>query len=179
MPAAPPPLTAPRLETDRLTLEPLRVEHADELARVLDDPELYRFTGGDPPTAAALRARFERQVNGESPDGRDRWLNWVVRERATVRALGTVQATVKPGRNANATPIADLAWVIGTGHQGNGFAKEAAACMADWLRTQGIGTLRAHIHPGHLASIRVAEALGLEPTGAIVDGERRWQSAPS
>ncbi len=169
-------LTAEPVESDRLILEPLRLEHADELAPVLNDPELHRFIGGDPPTPTELRARFERQLTGHSPDERDRWLNWVVRERATARALGTVQATVRSGRHANG-PVAELAWVIGTAHQGNGFAKEAAAAMARWLQHQGIHTLRAHIHPDHGASIRVAQAIGLEPTGTIVDGELRWQSA--
>jgi RimJ/RimL family protein N-acetyltransferase len=174
---AAPALTAERIESDRLILEPLRVEHADELAPLLNDPELHRFIGGEPPTATELRDRFERQVNGRSPEERDRWLNWVARERATARALGTVQATIRPGRHAGA-PVAELAWVIGTPHQGNGFAKEAAAAMAQWLKRQGVTKLRAHIHPDHGASIRVAQAIGLEPTGTLVDGEHRWESTP-
>jgi RimJ/RimL family protein N-acetyltransferase len=169
----PPPLSAQPLESSRLLLEPLRVEHADELAPVLNDRSLYRFTGGTPPTVAELRARFESQTQGASPDGRASWLNWVVRERSTKRVVGTVQATVKTG---DAAPVADLAWVIGTSHQGNGFAKEAAAAMATWLREQGVGRLRAQIHPRHEASNQVARSIGLEQTGTIVDGESRWQS---
>ncbi|HEX6920146.1 MAG TPA: GNAT family N-acetyltransferase, partial [Actinomycetes bacterium] len=38
----------PPLGTRRLTLEPLRVEHADELAPVLDDRGLHTYTGGAP-----------------------------------------------------------------------------------------------------------------------------------
>ena len=38
-----------RLESERLVLEPLRVEHAEELAPLLDDPRLHEFIGGDPP----------------------------------------------------------------------------------------------------------------------------------
>jgi RimJ/RimL family protein N-acetyltransferase len=166
-------LNAQLLESSRLLLEPLRVEHADELASVLNDRSLYRFTGGSPPTQEELRARFERQVLGRSPDGRAAWLNWVLRERATSRVVGTVQATVKDGA---ASRTAELAWVIGTQHQGNGFAREAAAVMAAWLRDQGVTRLRAHVHPDHHASMAVARAVGLEPTGTIVDGEQRWQS---
>ena len=166
-------LDAQRLESDRLVLEPLRVEHANELAPVLDDPALHRFTGGTPASAEELRVRFEAQTQGRSPDGRALWLNWVVRERASGRVVGTVQATVK---TANPTPVADLAWVIGTSHQGNGFAKEAAAAMAAWLREQGVGRLRANIHPRHEASNQVARSIGLQETGTIVDGELRWES---
>jgi RimJ/RimL family protein N-acetyltransferase len=167
-------LTATRLESARLVLEPLRVEHADELGPVLNDGSLHRFIGGTPPTGEELRARLERQSAGRSPDGRDCWLNWVVRERGTGRVVGTVQATVRTGGVAS---TADLAWVIGTSHQGNGFAKEAAATMAEWLREHGITHLRAHIHPRHEASNTVARSIGLEPTGTIVDGERRWRAA--
>ncbi len=169
-----PALTAQRLESSRLILEPLRVEHANELAPVLDDPSLHRFIGGSPPSTAELRSRFERQTLGESPDGRAWWLNWVLRERATARVVGTVQATVKV---SGVTPTADLAWVVGTQHQGNGFAKEAAATLAKWLSDQGVRRLRAHIHARHYASNAVAQAIGLEPTGTIVDGECRWESA--
>jgi len=38
----------PRLEGDRLVLEPLRVEHAQEMAVVLDDMALHTFTSGEP-----------------------------------------------------------------------------------------------------------------------------------
>ncbi|MGZ4177515.1 MAG: GNAT family N-acetyltransferase, partial [Solirubrobacteraceae bacterium] len=134
---------------------------------------LHRFTGGTPATLEELRARFERQTRGASPDGGACWLNWVVRERATGRVVGTVQATVKAG---DPTPVADLAWVVGASHQGNGFAKEAARAMAAWLRDQRIGRLRAHIHPRHEASNQVARSIGLEQTGTIVDGELRWES---
>jgi RimJ/RimL family protein N-acetyltransferase len=168
-----PTLTAERLESERLVLEPLRVDHADELAPVLGDPALHRFTGGAPPTVEELRARFERQTRDGSPDGGASWLNWVVRERSSHRVVGTVQATVKSGNPAR---IADLAWVIGTSHQGNGFAKEAAAAMAAWLRDHGVSRLRANIHPRHEASNQVARSIGLEETGTIVDGELRWES---
>lgn len=34
------------IDTERLTREPLRPEHADELAPVLDDPALHTFISG-------------------------------------------------------------------------------------------------------------------------------------
>lgn len=164
-------LTATTLESERLRFEPLTPEHADEMLHVLGDQELHRFTGGAPLGLADLRARFERLARGESPDGRDEWLNWVVRERVSGRAVGTVQATL-PGREGGR--VAELGWVIGTSHQGNGFAKEAATTVAEWLFSQDVALLRAHIHPEHHASMAVARAAGFEPTPVIVDGENRW-----
>jgi RimJ/RimL family protein N-acetyltransferase len=178
-------LSAVQLESERLVLEPLRPEDADELAPVLDDMALHHFIGGEPVALEALRARFERQARGRSPDGQDWWLNWVVRERATGRPVGTLQATIRtpelnpdldPESAAATGPVAELAWVIGTAHQGRGFAKEAVAVVSSWLSKHGVSRLRAHIHPDHEASKAVARSVRLASTDLIVDGEVRWES---
>ncbi|SEO84253.1 GNAT family N-acetyltransferase [Amycolatopsis saalfeldensis] len=43
-------LWAESLAGARLSVEPLRPGHADEMHPVLADPRLYAFTGGQPPT---------------------------------------------------------------------------------------------------------------------------------
>jgi RimJ/RimL family protein N-acetyltransferase len=160
------------LQTERLELEPLRIEHAAELAALLDDAGLHRFTGGRPETLPEVTARVRRQVAGASPDGRHGWLNWVLRRRTADRAAaGTVQATLTGSE-------AELAWVVATAHQGRGYASEAAIAVRDWLRTQGIEEFTAHIHPDHAASGGVARRLGLVPTAARQDGEVRWAWSP-
>ncbi|WP_246089871.1 GNAT family N-acetyltransferase [Nonomuraea deserti] len=151
------------IETPRIVLRPLRVEHADEMAAVLSDPALHAFTGGAPLTAQELRARYERLVAG--PAG---WRNWVLWSREEECLAGYVQATVD-GRTA------EIAWVIGTPWQGRGLATEAAKALVCWLVGQGIGTIVAHIHPGHAASAAVATAAGLRSTGRWHDGEMRWE----
>jgi RimJ/RimL family protein N-acetyltransferase len=162
-------LTATTLRSERLDLEPLTVAHAEEMVAVLADPALYTVTGGEPPTVEELRERYGRQSRGPA-DGNEAWLNWVVRDRASGAAAGYVQATVgKAG--------ADLAWVIGTGHQGAGLASEAAAAMVGWLADAGVQGLSAYVAPGHAASERVAHRLGLRPTDEIVDGEVHWMGA--
>jgi RimJ/RimL family protein N-acetyltransferase len=155
----------------RLTLESLREEHADEMFPLLNDASLHTFTGGGPSTLAQLRDRYRRQVAGHSPDGTQRWLNWVVRRREDGQAVGTLQATVTGEQ-------AEVAWVVASPYQGRGFAREAAEAMVGWLREQGVTTLVAHVHPDHKASARVAAALGLSATATVVDGEIRWQSRP-
>ena len=162
-------LVAEPLTTPRLQLEPLRTEHASELTPVLDDPALHAFTGGTPSTESELRERFARQVAGRWPDGAQDWLNWVVRDRVTHEAVGTLQVTVN-GRTA------ELAWVIATSRQGEGLATEAATAVADALRADGVTTLVAHIHPDHAASAAIARRLGLQPTQPRDDGEIRWVS---
>lgn len=155
------------IETARLTLEPLRVEHAEEMAPALGDPALHEFIGGEPATVEELRERYRRQVVGHSPDGTEGWLNWVVRHRASGAPVGTVQATLTGDG-------AEVAWVIATTHQRRGYAGEAATAMAEWLRRRGVRVLTAYVHPEHRASARVAERLGLAATEQQVDGEVRW-----
>ena len=156
----------------RTGLEPLRVEFAAELAPVLADPLLHTFIGGDPLTEVELQALYQRQVVGRNADGSERWLNWLVRNIRAGAAVGTLQATVSMQPDGL---TAEVAWVIGTRYQGQGFATEAARLLADWLRGQNVDIVIAHIHPEHHSSMAVARAIGLTPTQIEVDGETRWQ----
>ena len=162
--------------TERLDLEPLSVEHAAELTPVLDDAALHEFTGGAPLSPTALTARYARLAKRRSPDGHQRWGNWVMRVRETGMAVGTVQVTLPAGGSA-AGP-AEVAWVVGLQAQGRGYAKEAASGLVALLRKAG-WTVIAHIHPAHLASQRVARAAGLSPTAEVHDGEVRWVIRPA
>ena len=156
--------------TDRLRLEPLRVEDADEMVEVLADARLYEFTGGSPPDVEELRRRYRIQVAELSPDGRETWLNWVVRLRSDGTAIGYVQATLE-----RASADAEVAWVVGRAWQGQGYASEAVASMVTALRAAGTRRLVAHVKKDHLASRRVAERAGLSPTGTVVDHEEEWE----
>ncbi|WP_194893553.1 GNAT family N-acetyltransferase [Catenulispora pinisilvae] len=162
--------------TTRLVLKPLTEADAAEMAEVLAAPELYTFIGGEPPTADGLRIRYTRLAVGHSPDGSQEWVNWIARRAEDGAAVGTVQATiVEAGRRA------DIAWVVGLSWQGRGYAVEAASALVAWLRERGVAQIRANIHPGHAASARVAERIGLAPTGELDDeGEQIWraQGAP-
>lgn len=162
-------------QTERLELEPLSAAHAAELGPLLDDPALHTFTGGAPLTGAALAARYARLAARRSPGGDQLWGNWVLRLRASRAAVGTLQATLPAGGPA-AGP-AEIAWVIARPAQGHGYAKEAARSLAGHLQAVG-WPVTAYIHPGHLASQRVARAAGLAPSGGVRDGEIRWAGPP-
>lgn len=135
---------------------------------VLGDPDLYVFTGGEPPTRSDLEKRYEAQIAGPA-SAEEEWHNWILRLADSHEAVGYVQCTVT-------TDAADIAWVVGTDWQGRGLATEAATEMCRWLI--GIGSLRltAHIHPDHTASRLVAARVGLTETGEVDDeGETVWE----
>jgi len=137
------------IETARLTLEPLLVDHAAEMTPLLDDNDLYTYIGGRPATLDELRDRYRRQSVGRSAEGDQGWLNWVVRHRASGAAAGTVQALTRRGERLSA----DLAWMIATGHQRQGYATGAAAGMVAWLRSHGGRQLAADRHWGRSLSM--------------------------
>lgn len=157
------------LTTARLLLSPLRTRDAQQMQTVLSAPELYRFTGGAAPTLEQLRRRYEEQLAGSS-EPEVIWHNWIVRLADDGQAVGFVQATVSGD-------TADIAWLVGVPWQRRGIATEATAAMCDWLSAHGIRCFVAHIHPEHVASARVAAAIGLSPTCELdADGERIWTS---
>ena len=167
-------MDAVTLRTARLVLEPVRPAHAQEMAPLLGDARLYGFTGGVPPTLEELRARYARQAAGRSPDGVERWYNWITRRREDGVAIGFVQATVSEDPPPPAPLTGVLAWALGARFHGQGYAREAAAEMMRWLARTGVPRFAAYIHPEHTASMGVARALGMAPTDELVDGEVVW-----
>lgn len=150
-----------------VTLRPLRPSDAKEMTRVLADPSLYVFTGGEPPSEAELEGRYEVQARGRSEDGSDIWLNYIVLVEA--RPVGYVQATIPTTGDP-----AEIAWVIGVTWQGRGYATAASQLLLDELRGLGVSDIIAHIHPDHQASQHIARRLGMQATDVVQDGETRW-----
>lgn len=159
-----------RIATPRLDLVPLTADDAVDLFAVLDDPALGRWTGQEPPAdVAGLRKKYTMWASRRSPAGDELWLNWVVRRRDDDRAVGHLQATVGAAHT-------EVAWVIGTPNQHQGFATEAAHALIAWLlEALGADSIVACIHPGHLASQAVADRVGMHPTDRRDDGEVVWE----
>jgi ribosomal-protein-alanine N-acetyltransferase len=138
-----------------VTLEPQTTAHAAELYAILDDPELYAFTDAKGPASlAALTDRLRRLESRTSPDGREQWLNWVVRggEGAVV---GYVQATVRSGGEA------EIAYVFGRAHWGRGFATRACDAMLEALAVDyAVTRATATLDPQNTASLALLRRLG-------------------
>ncbi len=126
------------IETVRLTLEPQIAAHADEMFIVLGDPAIYEHENQPPASLDWLRGRFAKLESRHSPDGREQWLNWVVR-LPTSELIGYVQATVRPdGRAGIAYEFCSRSW-------GRGLAHCAVAAM--------IGELVEHYHVHSLTAV--------------------------
>ena len=99
--------------TTVITLRPLRVDDAHDMAEVPAGAELYRYTGGEPPSVSDLQRQYAVQTRGRSADGTEQWFNGIVLAGPEQRPVGYVQATV-PG---DGSPT-EIAWVIGLPWQG-------------------------------------------------------------
>ncbi|MEH6585857.1 MAG: GNAT family N-acetyltransferase [Halioglobus sp.] len=158
------------ISTSRLSLDPMMASHAKLLFPILSDRGLYHFTGDEPPESEGALASHYRYLEGrKSPDASQLWLNWLVSLKGSDTPIGYVQATVSELH-------ADIAWVIGSDWQGNGYATEAALAMSECLSKNGISAIRACINPNHMASQRVASNVGLSISELVSNGEDIWLS---
>lgn len=155
--------------TETLVLRPLHVSDAAEMTVVLSHPDLYRYTGGEPPSEADLNRLYGIQTRGGPADGTEVWLNDIVVVGDEQRAVGFVQATLPSDQRS-----AEISWAIGRPWQGLGYASRPALLLTDDLRSRGVEQIIAHIHPDHAASQRIATRLGMAEYDVVVDGETRW-----
>jgi RimJ/RimL family protein N-acetyltransferase len=78
---------------DICILEPQMASHAREMFAVLSDPAIYEFENNPPQSEEWLANRFKKLESRQSSDGKQAWLNWVVR-LPNQELAGYVQATV-------------------------------------------------------------------------------------
>ncbi|HET7400877.1 MAG TPA: GNAT family N-acetyltransferase, partial [Usitatibacter sp.] len=101
----------------------------------------------------ALRKRYEYLERRASPDGSQRWLNWIVIP-AGGEPIGFVQATVEGDMASIAYTLARDAW-------GHGHATRACRLMIDNLAASyGVRRLTAVAEVDNTRSIRLLERLG-------------------
>lgn len=117
-----------------LCLEPQTARHARGMFEILSDPAIYEFENQPPPSVEWLQERFLKLESRRSRDGREQWLNWVIRLPSGALA-GFVQATVLPDFTAYvAYELASKFWRQGIG------SVAVAAVIGELGVTYGIHT---------------------------------------
>jgi len=152
----------PTLATARLTLR----------ATVMDDfPAYARLMAS--PRAAGMGGPFDtRAAWGMFCHGVALWQfvghgALMIDLGATGESVGLVEINHGP-----LFPEKELGWQLYEGHEGYGYATEAAGALRDWaFGTLALPTLVSYIGPGNARSIAVAERLGavLDPAAAQQD----------
>jgi RimJ/RimL family protein N-acetyltransferase len=154
-PEAPP--TMRKIVAGGLVLEPQTAMHAEEMFGVLSDPAIYEFENEPPRSLEWLRDRFTKLETRTSADGREQWLNWVIR-LPTSELIGYVQATVQADGRAG------IAYELCGAYWGRGLATQAVdAMIAELVTHYGVRRLFAVLKRANHRSMRLLERLGFSP----------------
>ena len=159
------------LVTERLLLAPLVPGDADEMAGVLADPALHRFTGRRPATLQELRTRYAALAAG-SGRPEEVWRNWIVPAAPTPGrsapcrppSPATTAAGPRPSPGSSASP--GRARATPPRRHGRWSAGSPAATRA---RSSPTSTPTTRRRPGS------PPGPGLLPTPDQVDGEQVWR----
>jgi RimJ/RimL family protein N-acetyltransferase len=144
----------PTLESARLILRPMRAEDFPAYAAAVMSDRAWAM--GGPYDLRGAWGMFCHDAAGWSLFG----MGALMAERRDTReTVGQVQLN-----NGPLFPETELGWLLYAGHEGHGFATEAAATLRDWaFGTRGLARLVSYVHPDNRASHRVAERLGGVP----------------
>ncbi len=140
-----------------LRLEPQVAGHAQEMFEVLRDAAIYEFENQPPESLECLERRYQQLETRHSPDGSERWLNWVIR-LPSGRLAGYVQATVLQESTAFiAYELASQYWRQGIG------SVAVAAILQELVSTYEVHTCLAVFKTRNFRSEALLRHLGFAP----------------
>jgi [ribosomal protein S5]-alanine N-acetyltransferase len=132
---------------------------------VLSDPAIYEFERVPPPSVERLAAGYRLRQSRRSPDGREKWLNWVARLPNQALA-GYVQATVlESGASYIGYEFASKHWRQGLG------SAAVSAMLQELAQSYGVHTFVAVLKAANHRSMGLLRHLGFEP-GTQADAAR-------
>lgn len=148
-------MTIPSLETERLTLRPLRADDIDFMAQLYADPDVARYITMDGVPQSRLNAwRSMTNIMGH-------WAlrgfgMWGVELKATQELVGFM------GPHFPETwPGQEIGWALAQNHWGKGYATEGVrACLSYVFQTLRWPKVIHIINPTNTRSIAVAEKVG-------------------
>jgi len=144
------------LTAAQCVLEPLVAAHAREMFAVLSDPAIYEFENEPPPSEAWLAERYTGLERRTSADGRQAWLNWVVRLPSGELA-GHVQATVFSSTSAL------IAYELASRHWRQGLGGCAVSLMLEELQSgYGVRLFVAVLKMANYRSLALLRRLGFQ-----------------
>ena len=162
--------SVPEVRTERLLLRGWDLErHLDQMAAINADPETMQFIGGGKPsTREQSAAQMQRWI--------DRWAQngyglWAVELLEDERLAGWVGLNV-PRDFPQLLPVVEVGWRLDRALWNRGYATEGARASVEFAwTTAGLDRVISLIHPDNIASIRVAEKLGMHDAGVAQSPE--------
>ena len=126
---------------------------------VLSDPAIYEFEGVPPPSVERLADGYRRKESRVSPDGREQWLNWVVRIQ-NGELTGYVQATVL------VSGASLVGYEFSSKYWRQGIATEAInAMLYELVQAYSVHKIVAVLKVANYRSLALLRHLGFTPGG--------------
>jgi ribosomal-protein-alanine N-acetyltransferase len=165
-------MEAAPVRTDRLDISPFAVAAVEAIVSG-DAATLERLTAAASPRPAApppymteaLPVVLERlrAHPDETP-----WWNWLIVERETGRAAGSVAF----GGIPDASGAVLIGYAMYPEFEGHGYATEAVRAMIGWaFRQSGVTVVRALAPVWNTPALRVAENVGMKPVASDEDDD--------
>jgi RimJ/RimL family protein N-acetyltransferase len=142
-----------RLRSARLVLADYGDEDLPRLTRLLGDPVTMAHWPA-PLDARASQAWFERARAAYGTPGFGRFAIW--QGAVYIGDAGILRAEV------NGWLENDLGYIVDHAHWGHGYGLEAARALLEEGRRCGLGRIVANMAASNVASVRVAERLGMK-----------------
>jgi aminoglycoside 6'-N-acetyltransferase len=145
------------LATERLLLRRSVPEDAETISAYRSDPSVHVHQGWDRTDVEGVRAEV-REMAGRAPGEPGGWIQFSVLERGTgclVGDVGISRADGEPG-------VLKVGYTVAPASQGRGYATEAIGALLGYaFDVLGADVVRAYASTENLASIRVAEKVGM------------------
>lgn len=145
--------------TERLRLRRFRAGDAEAYAAINADPLVVRYLGGEIDQAAS-DAQLARIMAHWDEHGLGLW---AAELRGGGRMIGFVGLSV-PGFLPAVLPAVEVGWRLASDVWSRGFATEGGRAAIEWgFGGLGLDRIISIIDPDNIASLRVAEKLGMRP----------------
>lgn len=153
-------------DTNRIILEPLLPEDAQDMFSGLSDNRAYQFIPDEPPISLeALRDRYVFLSEGGNSDGTEIWLNWIIRQAVDQKAVGYTQATLTAEEAIVAYHIFPAYWRQGIATDAMQFT------LTTIFHNPDIKIARAFVDTRNHASIALLHKLGFKQVRTIHDAD--------
>jgi RimJ/RimL family protein N-acetyltransferase len=160
------------IRTDRLRLRRSLPEDAEAISAYRSDPSVHQHQGWARTDPHHVRAEIEEML--DRTPGEPGWVQFTVETLDEPRLVGDVGLSPR----ADEPGVVMVGYTIDPAEQGNGYATEAVAALVDYaLEVLEADLVRAYADAGNVASVRVADKVGLVVVERF-DGEEddgtRW-----
>lgn len=163
-PAIERPVRSPVIRTERLVLRPHRLRDAGEWFAIQSDPAVVEHLPWPLRTRAESFVHLVHRTRHDRLEHKDDFLALAVEREGTL--IGDVSLHLRDC--APETRYVEVGWVMSTGSQGHGYAREAAEAMLE-LSFEQLQARRAIARIAHAnaPSFRLAERLGFSHAAEV------------